>query len=191
MGTTVSQMPSAHDSLNGSLNGGPTLDNLGPASRQNAFVDGFPTPSEPHGSHQEHFDGQAESPFGANGRLDVPSFLTTNQHLGLSNAGFDRNEIDAASIAHQQDQRGVSHLTHAVSAVATNGTPSRHTLAQMSPTGGSVVSLNQAGSIHGAPGPSLTPGLEKRGPVEFNHAIGYVNKIKVIVPPSIFFIHVY
>jgi paired amphipathic helix protein Sin3a len=28
-------------------------------------------------------------------------------------------------------------------------------------------------------GAGAQPGLEKRGPVEFNHAISYVNKIKV------------
>ncbi|KAI4091009.1 MAG: hypothetical protein LQ344_004390 [Seirophora lacunosa] len=178
MGTTVSQMPSAQNRLNGSLNGGPPLDNLSSALRQNAFVDGHPAPGEAHGSRQEHFDGQAENHFVSNGRLDVPSFLTTNQHIDQDNPGYERDEADATDPAHQQDQRGVSHLSHAVSAVATNGTPSRHTVAQVSPTGGSAMSLNQAGSVNGAPGPSLTPGLEKRGPVEFNHAIGYVNKIK-------------
>ncbi|KAL9020586.1 MAG: hypothetical protein Q9185_002172 [Variospora sp. 1 TL-2023] len=178
MGTTVSQMPSAHNRLNGSLNGGPSLDNLSSAIRQNAFIDGNTTPGEAHASRQEHFDGQAESHFVSNGRLEVPSYLTTNQHVDQGNAGYDRDEVDSADIAHQQDQQGVSHLSHAVSAVATNGTPSRHTLAQVSPTGGSAMSLNHAGNITNPPGPSLTPGLEKRGPVEFNHAIGYVNKIK-------------
>ncbi|KAL8919161.1 MAG: hypothetical protein Q9208_006921 [Pyrenodesmia sp. 3 TL-2023] len=177
-GTTVSQMPSVHNRLNGSLNGGPTLDNLGSASHQHTLVDAFPTPGETHGSRQEEFDVQAESHFTPNGRLDGPSFLAPSQHLGQGNAEYDRDEADGTGMGHQQDQRGVSHLTHAVSAVATNGTPSGHALAQMSPTGDSVVSPNQAGSTHGAPGPSLTPGPEKRGPVEFNHAIGYVNKIK-------------
>lgn len=180
MGTTVSQMPSVHNRLNGSLNGGPTVENFGSTSRQNAFADGFPTPEETHGTRPEHLDGQGDGHYVSNSRLDVPSFLTTTQHLGQSNnIGYDRDEVEAG-LTHQQDQRGVSHLSHAVSAVATNGTPSRHTLAQLSPTGGSALSLNQAGSIHSAPAPSLTPGLEKRGgPVEFNHAIGYVNKIKV------------
>lgn len=178
MGTTVSQMPSAHNRLNGSLNGGTTVENVGPASRQNAFVDGFPTPGQANGSRQEHLDDQGETHLVANSRFDPPSFIATMQQFGQY-TGYDREEVEAAGSGHQQDQRGVSHLSHAVSAVATNGTPSRHTLAQFSPTGGSAVSLNQTGAIHNAPGPSLTPGLEKRGPIEFNHAIGYVNKIKV------------
>ncbi|KAL8909391.1 MAG: hypothetical protein Q9207_000226 [Kuettlingeria erythrocarpa] len=178
MGTTVSQMPSVQNRLNGSLDSGPTLDNLGSPSHQHTLVDGFPTPREAHGSRGENYDVQTESHFPTNGRLDEPSFHPPSQPLGQDKAAYDRGEADETSMGHQQDQRGVSHLTNAVSAVATDGTPSRHTLAQMSPTGGSVVSLNQAGSAHGAPGPSVTPGLEKRGPIEFNHAIGYVNKIK-------------
>lgn len=155
------------------------MDNLSSGLRQNAFADGHTTPGEAHGSRHEQFESQAENQFIPNGRLDVPSFLTTNQLSGQSSAGYDRDEVDGTDLAHQQDQRGVSHLSHAVSAVATNGASSRHTLAQVSPTGSSALSLNPAGGINGAPAPSLTPGLEKRGPVEFNHAIGYVNKIKV------------
>lgn len=72
-------------------------------------------------------------------------------------------ENTAAVTAHQQQQRGVSQLT---SAVATLGHPARN--AQTPTPGG------QPGMNNGA-----QPGLEKRGPVEFNHAISYVNKIKV------------
>ena len=56
-------------------------------------------------------------------------------------------------------------------------------MARASPSGSSVnaigpgiAGINNAGSVLTG-GNQL--GMEKRGPVEFNHAIGYVNKIKV------------
>jgi paired amphipathic helix protein Sin3a len=70
----------------------------------------------------------------------------------------------AAAAAHQQQQRGVSQLTNAV---ATLGHPIRNA---QTPTPGSQANINGAGAQAGG---------EKRGPVEFNHAISYVNKIKV------------
>lgn len=69
----------------------------------------------------------------------------------------------AAAAAHQQQQRGVSQLTNAV---ATLGQPPRNT---QTPTPGQS----------GMNGGGTQQGMEKRGPVEFNHAISYVNKIKV------------
>ncbi|KAL3423431.1 histone deacetylase interacting [Phlyctema vagabunda] len=69
-------------------------------------------------------------------------------------------EAQQAAAAHQQQQRGVSQLTNAVAAV---GQPPRNT---QTPTPG------------GQPGANGAQPLEKRGPVEFNHAISYVNKIK-------------
>ncbi|KAH9220502.1 hypothetical protein DL95DRAFT_433096 [Leptodontidium sp. 2 PMI_412] len=71
-------------------------------------------------------------------------------------------ENAAAVTAHQQQQRGVSQLTNAV---ATLGHPPRNA---QTPTPGGQPGLNNGAQ----------PGLEKRGPVEFNHAISYVNKIK-------------
>lgn len=179
MGTTVSQMPSAHNRLSGTLNGASMVENLGPTPHQNAYVDGYSMHGEVQAPHQEQLDGQAEIHHASTSRLGVPAFLAATQLPTQGSTGYDRDELDAVSLVHQQEQRGVSNLSHAVSAVTPNGTPSRHTLAQASPTGGSTGSLNQASIISNPPGPSLTPGLEKRGPVEFNHAIGYVNKIKV------------
>jgi hypothetical protein len=68
----------------------------------------------------------------------------------------------AAAAAHQQQQRGVSQLTSAVTATLGHPGPARN--AQTPTPGG----MNGGGAQ-----------LEKRGPVEFNHAISYVNKIKV------------
>jgi paired amphipathic helix protein Sin3a len=70
------------------------------------------------------------------------------------------NEQTAAAV-HQQQQRGASQLTNAAGIL---NHPPRNT---QTPT-----PLNGGGQ----------PGLEKRGPVEFNHAISYVNKIKVSFP---------
>ena len=87
-----------------------------------------------------------------------------------------RNEQEAANAAlvHQQEQRGVSQLQNAVTA-ATNGSTGRGQLTQISPNSGPPATLaQQAGQV-------LLPGQQgdmKRGPVEFNHAISYVNKIK-------------
>ena len=47
---------------------------------------------------------------------------------------------------------------------------------QISPGLGQPANLAQSGGLGGLPGQQ---GDMKRGPVEFNHAISYVNKIKV------------
>lgn len=87
---------------------------------------------------------------------ELPGYKT-----GLS----ERPTEEAAGSIAQQDQRGVSQLQSAVTAVA-NGTARP--------------------AIAGSPGPSQAGGftsvqgeLKRGGPVEFNHAISYVNKIKV------------
>jgi paired amphipathic helix protein Sin3a len=78
----------------------------------------------------------------------------------------------AAALAHQQEQRGVSQLQNAVSAAA-GRTILSPSMENVTPALGQV--LNGV-----APGAQLGGvGAEKRGPVEFNHAISYVNKIKV------------
>lgn len=92
------------------------------------------------------------------------------------------NAANAAAIAHQQEQRGVSQLQNAVSAAATAGT-GRNPMMQVSSGNGQASGLAQpmnglAGLGSGALQGSQAD-LNKRGPVEFNHAISYVNKIKV------------
>jgi paired amphipathic helix protein Sin3a len=80
------------------------------------------------------------------------------------NATFESQQ---AAVAHQQEQRGVHHLQNAV-ATATGHPVPRNAL---TPTPGG----------QGGPNGAQQPGGEKRGPVEFNHAISYVNKIKVCI----------
>ncbi|TAQ90094.1 hypothetical protein B7494_g1534 [Chlorociboria aeruginascens] len=94
-------------------------------------------------------------------------FSPQNQNVGppygqsqAQQSSYDAHQ--AAVAAHQQQQRGVSQLTNAVA--TTLGQPPRNT--QTPTPGGPVGTSGQAG-------------MEKtRGPVEFNHAISYVNKIK-------------
>lgn len=99
-------------------------------------------------------------------------FSPPNQNGGPA---YGQNQVhstyeaqQAAAAAHQQQQRGVSQLTNAVA--TTLGHPPRNV---QTPTPGGQANMNGAGA---------QPGLEKRGPVEFNHAISYVNKIKVSLP---------
>jgi len=66
---------------------------------------------------------------------------------------------------HQQQQRGVSQLSNAVNLSITQPARNAHT---PTPVGQGLIN-----------GGSAQASLEKRGPVEFNHAISYVNKIKV------------
>jgi len=84
----------------------------------------------------------------------------------------------AAALSHQQDHRGVAQLQGAASAASGMGRPG------MMPTSGAGpnASLTQPMNSLAGVGGMLQGGhadLNKRGPVEFNHAISYVNKIKV------------
>ncbi|KAL5336841.1 hypothetical protein BJX70DRAFT_371263 [Aspergillus crustosus] len=84
----------------------------------------------------------------------------------------------AASIPHGQDQRGVSQLQGAASAASAGLT--RPSLLGAAATQGQP-GLNQPMSSLAGVGTGVLQGAQadlKRGPVEFNHAISYVNKIK-------------
>ncbi|KAJ5059893.1 hypothetical protein PSV09DRAFT_2373371 [Bipolaris maydis] len=76
----------------------------------------------------------------------------------------------AAALAHQQEQRGVSQLQNAVSA-ATGRSLMSPSVDAATPQGQAMNGSTQLPQMGGAT-------AEKRGPVEFNHAISYVNKIK-------------
>ena len=188
MGTTVSQMPSVQNRVNGVANGASAVE----SSRQTIYTD-EPQANGEWRTQQHEEDGLGTAP--PNARSGAHP-LFAGQIAGQANLGSETGTTyggdeqgEAALIAHQQEQRGVSHLSNAVSAVATNGVQGRHPMAQISPGGGQVTGLGQAavGLNSSALTPSSQLGLEKRGPVEFNHAIGYVNKIKVsarVVSPS-------
>ncbi|EKD18444.1 hypothetical protein MBM_03437 [Drepanopeziza brunnea f. sp. 'multigermtubi' MB_m1] len=103
----------------------------------------------------QHSIESPEAVFSPQTQNAVPMYNQTPTHSAYDQA--------AAAAAHQQQQRGVSQLTNAVA--STLGQPPRNT---QTPTPGGQPGMNNGAQA----------GLEKRGPVEFNHAISYVNKIK-------------
>ncbi len=117
------------------------------------------------GGWQQQPQHSIESPegvFSPQSRSGVPPYGSGQG----PNSTFESQQ--AAAVAHQQEQRGVSQLQNAV-ATATGHPVPRNALTP-TPSG-------QASNMNGAA--AQQPGMEKRGPVEFNHAISYVNKIKV------------
>ena len=191
MGTTVSQMPSVNNRFNGGLrgpNGLPATENGGISARQGLYRDGPSPNGEWQGRQQDNIENAHENPFGSSRRQgEIPLFGGQSNIGHNSGAPYGRDDqlvdADAAALAHQEEQRGVSHLSNAVSVVTTSGIQNRHPLTQASPNGPQITPLGQAAAGLNTHGSSLASGnqlgVEKRGPVEFNHAIGYVNKIKV------------
>ncbi|KAL4803023.1 hypothetical protein BDV18DRAFT_146116 [Aspergillus unguis] len=88
--------------------------------------------------------------------------------------GQQEQQASAGAASHGQDQRGVSQLQGAASAASAGlGRPS------MMGAGGQAAGLSQP--MNSLAGAGVLQGAQadlKRGPVEFNHAISYVNKIK-------------
>ena len=178
MGTTVSQMPVVQNRVNAITNGVIGIEH----PRQVLYQEAPQTSIDFQGSHSEE---DASRSLLAHARHSGHPLLAGQDHAGNDGgAPYERedqsNASQAALLAHQQEQRGVSQLSSAVTAVATNGVQARHALAQVSPPSSQVTQLGQAAAGLSSAGMGAgTPLLEKRGPVEFNHAIGYVNKIKV------------
>lgn len=181
----MSQMPSAHNRLNGNMNSSHSTENTAISTAQGLYRDGIQSNTDWPQQPQENSENVADNPFGPAGRQGGVS-LFPQPGLGQSSGTLlDREDqfvkAEAARIAHQQEQRGVSHLSNAVSAATSSGL-NRNPAIQGSPSGGPVTGLGQMAAGLSSVGSALTSanqlGLEKRGPVEFNHAIGYVNKIK-------------
>jgi paired amphipathic helix protein Sin3a len=190
MGTTVSPMPSAQNRLIGGINGAHVVDDVGGSAIPAAVQDHVPRSSEWPQQQQDSTDIISDNHYNPGGRQGpISLFLPTD--VVQNELPFERDgrhaAIVAASNAHEQEQRGVSHLSNAVSAVATNGAH-RHLIAQSSPSGGHAHGLSQMtlgmSSVNTASTVVNQLNPEKRGPVEFNHAIGYVNKIKVTIMNS-------
>ena len=181
MGTTVSQLPSAPSQYLTEVGTVPALEN---GIRHGRYSEAR-TNGEWAAQPEDPAEGNNENHFNASGRVGM------NQQYGAQGSTaqdasmiYDMDEqIAAAEAAHRQEQRGVSNLSHVASAMATNSGTNQVPLAQVSPSGGQVATVSQSGLGMSNPGAVLASGnqlgIEKRGPVEFNHAIGYVNKIKV------------
>ncbi|PBP19871.1 hypothetical protein BUE80_DR009373 [Diplocarpon rosae] len=149
MGTTVQSITGAGRALPESV-----LAPGAPGGYYNPQRPGGPWQQQQQPQQPQHSIESPEGVFSPPNQNAAPVYNQTPTHVGYDQA--------AAAAAHQQQQRGVSQLTNAV---ATLGHPPRNTL---TPTPGGQPGLNNGAQ----------PGLEKRGPVEFNHAISYVNKIK-------------
>ncbi len=182
-GTTVSSMPTGFRPLNEVLNGVAVTNGNGHPGRQ-IFYDQASRTSNGNWQPQPH---ASDAPFSPSGLSGGPSIFSQqpNQphgHGSQFDSQVDQEQQAAAARAHQQEQRGVSQLQNAVTAAA-NGTNTGQAMTQASLGGTQVSPLGQAlaGMNSAAAGLSQSGqvGLEKRGPVEFNHAISYVNKIKV------------
>ncbi|WEW59315.1 Transcriptional regulatory protein sin3 [Emydomyces testavorans] len=110
-------------------------------------------------------------PQGAQGQQQEGSYEYQTQHEQPTPA-------TTAALLHQQEQRGVSQLQNAVS-VATGG--ANRSIMQLPPGSSQTPGPGPANSLAGM-GSGVLPGPQneatRRGPVEFNHAISYVNKIK-------------
>ena len=135
-----------------------------------------------------HREGNPEGAFSPNARAAAAAAY--NQHTpsrqGPMPYGARDGEMqaaDAATLAHQLEQRGVSQLSNAVN-VAVDNQVGRMPLIQSATADGHPGMLARSvGGINGsgiALPENIQAGAEKRGPIEFNHAINYVNKIKVL-----------
>ena len=162
MGTTVQRLDqNGHDHrLNGS----------GPESARQFFAES-PANGE-WGSQRHDMEPASERTFPGT----AASHVSLEDRLQQEQA--DRGLV--SDLVHQQEQRGISHLA---SAASTNGGQGHLAVTQVSPGGGSGQAFGQgsSGFNNAALNASNQLGMEKRGPVEFNHAIGYVNKIKVSI----------
>lgn len=146
---------------------------------ENPYYDSAPNRQWQHQGRAQGPEGQ-EAMFSPNSRngLGLPLFGSQQGQQGpaplspeVANRHHPGAAAEAAALAHQQEQRGVSQLQNAVSAAAGRSI--------LSPSGDLTTLPGQP--INGATPAAGVVGLggEKRGPVEFNHAISYVNKIKV------------
>ncbi|KAL5115298.1 Transcriptional regulatory protein sin3 [Pleosporales sp. CAS-2024a] len=175
MGTMVSTMPAPRplspprsNAVNG--NAAPSHESTYYETQQ-----GRPWPQQPRPQGPEGQEGMlspnnrslVQALYGPQGGLQGPAPLSpeasTRPHSDLLG--------NAAALAHQQEQQGVSQLQNAVSAATRRSilSPNMENAAPaLGPALNGVVPGAQVGGN----------GAEKRGPVEFNHAISYVNKIK-------------
>lgn len=157
MGTTVSPMGSTLRAAEGRING--IVPPPAPYDPARTGESGWPHPSV------EQVDGMLDPA----GRTLESLFAHQPGANSARLSPFDpagRDVLSGPMLA-QQEQRNVVQLQNAA-AMATNDAMIRQ-MAAASP----LPDLNSPMAQNGA------AGMEKRGPVEFNHAISYVNKIKV------------
>ncbi|KAJ5591904.1 uncharacterized protein N7459_002273 [Penicillium hispanicum] len=176
-GTNTLSMPRAGRSLDSANDLGPST-GLGPHARPDYYEQSRPgwQQTQPQQAQQQGVPGS----YSPGSRMMGPGMY---QQDGQGPAqdhhyGFQGQEAQGPSaLSHPQDHRGVAQLQGAASAASGMGRPS---MMQVSGAGQNAGLTQPMSSLAGVGG-ILQGGhadLNKRGPVEFNHAISYVNKIK-------------
>ncbi|KAI9741094.1 MAG: Transcriptional regulatory protein sin3 [Cirrosporium novae-zelandiae] len=177
-GSTVHPMPSRRpDAPNGMAEVV-----RGPLPRQNSYEQ--QNGSESTWQHPRPMSGAPQSSYN-DANYAMPPFAQQHGaqsqpqtvHMDYQTQQEQHSTPTSATLVHQQEQRGVSQLQNAVSA-ATNGAQVRQQMQLSTPEAQGVPISQSPAGVNGAGGAQA--GLERRGPVEFNHAISYVNKIKVL-----------
>lgn len=180
MGTTVSSMPAARSlgsprplGINGNI----------PNLNERALFDAQGRMNWP--PHQQATAGAQDSGFSPEGRngvngvqLGYPAQGGPTSHVPHSPESYREQQAQSAAI-HQQEQRNVAHLQNAASQASAGVLPGR---GLMSSPGDGITPLQDHlmnGASPGAQQAMVNGDQKTRGPVEFNHAISYVNKIKV------------
>ncbi|KAJ5875260.1 uncharacterized protein N7473_012607 [Penicillium subrubescens] len=175
-GTNTLSMPRAGRSLDAANDLGPSGGH-GAHPRADYYEQSRPgwqqTPQQQPQGHQQGAPGS----YSPGSRMMGPSAMYQQEGQAPPqdhHFGYQTQEAQGASaLSHPQDHRGVAQLQGAASAASGLGRPS------MLPVSGA--GSNQTMSSLAGVGGMLQGGhadLNKRGPVEFNHAISYVNKIK-------------
>lgn len=191
--------PSGTNTISMQAGGRATLESTGDSAQHNSLA----PPARPDyydqarpGWQQQPPQAQQQQQSQSNMNASGPPYSPQNRNVptgvygqqGSSNQpqealyDYQRQEEQQASsnaaLVHQQEQRGVAQLQSAVSAAGASG---RGPGMQLTP-GTQTPGPNQpVSSLAGLGSGVLQGDMSKRGPVEFNHAIGYVNKIKVCI----------
>lgn len=174
MGTTVSQLPSHRP-----ISPRPPVNGNNAALSERQFYESGAGRQPPASTWQQPTTASSELFSPARAAAVPAGFSAPSAHpQPLSPEQAQREQQAAASnvasLAHQDQRAGVSQLQNAasVSAAMSQARPNI-----LSPSGAAAAQM--AGGAYNGIG-ALAPGasIEKRGPVEFNHAISYVNKIK-------------
>ncbi|KAJ5593312.1 hypothetical protein N7537_010216 [Penicillium hordei] len=176
-GTNTLSMPRAGRPFETITNAPPSGD---PHARSDFYRD-QPRPGWQQGQQQDQQQGPASGSYSPGSRMmggmyqqDGPG-PAQEHHYGYPT---QQEQQAASAMTHQQDHRGVAQLQGAASAASAG--LSRASLMGVSAAGQNS-SLTQPMNNLAGVGTGMLQGaqdLNKRGPVEFNHAISYVNKIK-------------
>jgi paired amphipathic helix protein Sin3a len=161
-----------------------TISNVPPTSDPHARSDFYRDQSRTgwqQSQQQDQQQGSASGSYSPGSRMMAGMYgqdgagSAQDHHYGYPTA---QEQQVASAMTHQQDHRGVAQLQGAASAASAG--LGRASLLGVSGAGQNASLTQPMNSLAGV-GTGMLQGaqdLNKRGPVEFNHAISYVNKIK-------------